>query len=405
MMVCNSMGLLKALEEGKMHFDPIMLNITIVLSVALIMAYLAVRLGLPIVIAYILSGILLGPSMFGVISDQHMVTRIGELGVVMLLFFVGMEVSVPSLMERWRIAVIGTAVQILVSVSVCVLLVWLFGMPLKLGVLFGFVISLSSTAVVLKILQDTGEMDEPFGQNAVGVLLMQDVAIVPMMIGLALMGEGEVHAIDVIKQVVGAVLVLSLVIYLMRTRVLHIPTFLRGSVEKRVLLGLLLCLGAATLTSWFGLSAGLGAFLAGMVLASSDQSKWVHEHLESVYVIFVMVFFLSVGMLVDVDYLRSHLLLVVAATASVFLFNSGVNIFVMRALGESWKMAFITGGLLSQIGEFSFLLATVGVASGILPTDLHQLTVIVIAMTLLFSPFWMILVRRLAAQQGLLPHH
>jgi len=386
-----------------MHLDPMMMDITIVLSVALAIAYTAVRIGLPIVVAYIISGIMLGPSMLGIISDKETVTRVGEIGVVMLLFFVGMEVSIPRLMERWRIAVIGTAVQIAISVVVCLGLVWIFHLPANLGILFGFMVSLSSTAVVLKELQDSGEMDEPFGQNAIGVLLVQDMAIVPMMILLSLIGDNEIHASELIKQAVGGVVLLSVVIYLMKTGMLHIPGFLKGSVEKRVLLGLLLCLGAATLTSWLGLSPGLGAFLAGMLLASSDQSDWVHEHLESVYVIFVMIFFLSIGMMVDTEYLMTHLLLVGGATAMVFLFNSGVNVFVMRALGESWGMALITGGLLSQIGEFSFLLASVGAFAGILSPALHELAVIVIAMTLLFSPVWMMMTKWLARQQGVLP--
>lgn len=386
-----------------MHLDPMMMNISIVLLLALAIGYLTVRLGLPIVVAYIVTGIMLGPSMLGVIDDQHMVTRVGEIGVVMLLFFVGMEVSIPKLMQRWKVAVVGTSVQVLVSVMVCVALVWAFSMPTSLGILFGFVISLSSTAVVLKELQDSGEMDAPFGQNAVGVLLVQDMAIVPMMIVLSLMGDGELEAAALIKQVVGGIAVLGLVVFLMQTGSFHIPAFLKGSVERRVLLGLLLCLGAATLTSWLGLSPGLGAFLAGMLLASSDQSDWVHEHLESVYIIFVMIFFLSVGMMVNVDYLQSHLLLVCGATMLVFLFNSGVNVFVMRALGEDWEHALITGGLLSQIGEFSFLLATVGTFAGILSPELHELTVIVIAMTLLFSPGWMMMVKRLARRDGVLP--
>jgi len=386
-----------------MHMDPIMMNLTIVLSLALGIGYLTVRLGLPIVVAYIVTGIMLGPSMFAVVEDQHLVTRVGEIGVVMLLFFVGMEVSIPRLMERWRIAVIGTLAQVLVSVGACVALVWAFSMPISLGILFGFVISLSSTAVILKELQDAGEMEEPFGQNAVGVLLVQDMAIVPMMIVLSLMGDAELHAVDIIKQLVGGVAILGLVVFLMRTGRFHIPGCLKGSLEKRVLLGLLLCLGSATLTSWLGLSAGLGAFLAGMLLASSDQSEWVHEHLESVYVIFVMIFFLSVGMMVNIDYLQTHLLLVFGATMAVFIFNSGLNVFVMRALGEDWEQALITGGLLSQIGEFSFLLAAVGVFAGILSPELHELTVIVIAMTLLFSPLWMVMVRGLARRHGVLP--
>jgi CPA2 family monovalent cation:H+ antiporter-2 len=140
-----------------------------------------------------------------------------------------------------------------------------------------------------------------------------------------------------------------------------------------------------------------------MLLASSDQSEWVHEHLESVYVIFVMIFFLSVGMMVNIDYLQSNLMLVCGATALVFLFNSGVNVFVMRALGEDWEHALITGGLLSQIGEFSFLLAAVGAFAGILSPELQELTVIVIAMTLLFSPIWMMMVKHIARIDGVLP--
>ncbi|MFQ5355832.1 MAG: cation:proton antiporter [Mariprofundaceae bacterium] len=386
-----------------MHLDPVMINITIVLSVALATAYLAVRLGLPIVVAYIITGIMLGPSMLAIIDNPEAVTRIGEIGVVMLLFFVGMEVSIPKLMQRWRIAVIGTAVQITVSIAACLALTWFFQMPPRLGILFGFIISLSSTAVVLKQLQDCGEMDEPFGQNAIGVLLVQDIAIVPMMVVLSLMGDTSLHVSEMIKLIFGAVTILGIAIYLIKTGVLRIPDFLKGSLEKRVLLGLLLCLGTATLTSWLGLSAGLGAFLAGMVLASSDQSDWVHEHLESVYVIFVMIFFLSIGMMVDINYLLSHLPLVLGATMLVFLFNSGVNVLVMRALGESWEMALITGGLLSQIGEFSFLLAAVGVFAGILSPELHELTVIVIAMTLLFSPVWMVVTRKLARRHGVFP--
>ncbi len=151
-----------------MHLDPMMFNITIALFVALLFGFMAVRAGLPIIIAYILTGVVMGPSVFGMITDTHMVERIGELGVVMLLFFVGMEVSIPRLMERWKVAILGTTIQILISVGVCIALTASFGLPTNLGILFGFVISLSSTAVVLKMLQDSNELDLPFGQNALG---------------------------------------------------------------------------------------------------------------------------------------------------------------------------------------------------------------------------------------------
>jgi len=385
-----------------MHLDPMMLNITIALFVALLFGFVTVRAGFPIIIAYILTGVVMGPSILGLITDTQMVERIGELGVVMLLFFVGMEVSIPRLVERWKVAIVGTAVQILISVGICVALTTSFGLPANLGILFGFVISLSSTAVVLKMLQDANELDLPFGQNALGVLLVQDISIVPMMIVLAVLGEGEVDMLELSRQVIGGIAVLSVVIWLMRTKRFHVPDFLTSSFEKRVLMGLMLCLGASSLTSWLGLSPALGAFLSGLVLASSDQSDWVEEHLESVHIIFVAIFFLSIGLLVDINYLMEHLTIVIGATLLVFLFNSGSNVLVMRVMGESWQMAMITAGLLSQIGEFSFLLAAIGLHSGILDQDLHKMTVLVIALTLLLSPFWMILVNRIAREDGAL---
>jgi len=384
-----------------MHLDPVILIITIVLFFSMLMAYVAMRVKLPIVVAYILTGVLLGPSGFAVIEDHALVTRIGEIGVIMLLFFVGMEVSIPRLLEGWKVAFIGTNIQILVSVVACVALALLFDMSWQQGVLYGFIISLSSTAVVLKILQDSGEIELPLGQNALGVLLVQDLAIIPMMVILGMLGGGEESTISsLVIQVVGGVAVIGFVVWLMRTGRFHIPDALLGNDEHRIMLGLLLCLGSATLTGWLGLSPALGAFLAGMLLASSDQSEWIHDHLGPVHIIFMAMFFLSIGMLVDLDYLIAHIWIVLGATLLVFLFNAGTNVFVMRALGEDWESSLLTAGLLSQIGEFSFLLAAIGLHVALIDKSLHTMTVLVIALTLMLSPIWLMLIKRFARMHG-----
>jgi len=385
-----------------MHLDPVILVITIVLFFAMLMAYVAMRVKLPIVVAYILTGIVIGPSGFGVIEDHALVTRIGEIGVIMLLFFVGMEVSIPRLMEGWKVAFIGTNIQILISVLACVGLALAFDMSWQQGVLYGFIISLSSTAVVLRMLQDSGELELPLGQNALGVLLVQDMAIIPMMVILSMLGAGEeIAASTVGVQIVGGIAVLGFVIWLMRSKRFKIPNSLLGSVEHRMMLGLLLCLGSATLTGWLGLSPALGAFLAGVVLASSDQSEWVQEHIGPVQVIFMAMFFLSVGMLVEVDYLLEHVEVVAGVTLLVFLFNSGTNVFVMRALGEAWESSLVTAALLSQIGEFSFLLAAVGLHVALIDEAQHSMTVLVIALTLMLSPLWHSLIIRFARMRGI----
>ncbi|NWF37054.1 cation:proton antiporter [Mariprofundus sp. KV] len=384
-----------------MHLDPVILVITIVLFFSMLMAYAAMRLKLPIVVAYILTGIVIGPSGFAVIEDHDLVTRIGEIGVIMLLFFVGMEVSIPRLMQGWKVAFVGTNIQIIISVAACVGLALLVDMTWQQGVLYGFIISLSSTAVVLRMLQDSGELELPMGQSALGVLLVQDMAIIPMMIILSMLGSGEhISVSGIALQVAGGIAILLFVFWLMRSKRFHIPAALLGSYEHRMMLGLLLCLGSASLTGWLGLSPALGAFLAGVLLASSDQSKWVHEHLGPVQVIFMAMFFLSVGMLVELDYLFAHLEVVLAVTLLVFLFNSGSNVFVMRALGEQWESALVTAGLLSQIGEFSFLLAAVGLHVALIDEALHSMTVLVIALTLMLSPLWHSLIKRFARMRG-----
>jgi len=378
------------------HLDPVMLVITIVLFCSILIAYVSARLRQPIAVAYILTGIVLGPSGLAVIEDHELVTRIGEIGVVMLLFFVGMEVSIPRLMEGWRIAFVGTNIQIMLSVAACVgLAVWL-GLEWQLGVLLGFIISLSSTAVVLRMLQDSGELDLPMGQNALGILLVQDMAIIPMMVILGLIGSASISIPEISIQVLGGIAIVAFVLWLMRSGRFHIPDALISNTDQCMMLGLLLCLGSASLTAWLGLSPGLGAFLAGVLLASSDRAQWVHEHLGPVHVIFMAMFFLSVGMLVDISYFLEHIEIVLGATILVFLFNAGTNVFVLRSLGENWETSLLTAGLLSQIGEFSFLLAAVGLHAGLMNESLHSMAVLVIALTLMLSPLWHSMIKRFA---------
>lgn len=380
----------------------VLLVIVAVTACALLLAYVLRALQLPAAVAYIVTGVIVGPSGLGLLSDRELLTHAGELGVIMLMFFIGMEVSLPRLMAGWRIAVLGTGAQMAVSVLVCMLVSWLAGWPWQVGLLFGFIISMSSTAVVLALLKDSGELEHPFGQNALGVLLMQDLAIVPIMILLGMVGGGETHWQGTLLQVLGGVLLVAASVWLMRhPGWWHIPASLRQTLDRQVMLGLLLCFAAAAITAQIGLSAPFGAFLAGMVLHATDQAEWVDEHLRSLYVVFVAIFFLSVGMLVDVAFVVAHWPLMAALTLAVFALNSGINAVVLRLLGERWSEALLTGGLLSQIGEFSFLLTSLGFSLGMINETGHQIAVAVIALTLLLSPLWMLAVRRLAQKEAL----
>jgi len=368
---------------------------------ALLLATLMREIRLPAAIAYIVTGILVGPSGLDLVHDRELLTHMGELGVIMLMFFIGMEVSLPRLIAGWRVAVLGTAAQIAISVLICMLATRLSGLPWQTGVLFGFIVSMSSTAVVLSMLKDSGELEHPFGQNALGVLLVQDLAIVPMMIVIGLIGGTGGDWRLTAMQLAGGGLLVALAIWLMRTPGWRIPVWLTQGMERRVMLGLLLCFSAAMLTAELGLSAPFGAFLAGMLLHASDQSDWVEEHLRSLYIVFVAIFFLSVGMLVDINFVLAHSGLMVSLTLAVLVLNSGINSLVLRALGESWPVALMTGGVLGQIGEFSFLLASLGLSLGLMNETANHITIAVIALTLMLSPLWMMGIK-LMIRRGLI---
>ncbi len=378
-----------------MELHGVLLDLVVVIGCALAFALVLQRVRIPPAVAYIITGLIVGPSALGLVEDQELLSMFGELGVIMLLFFIGMEVSLPRLIAGWRIAVLGTAAQMLFSVGICSLGAWLLGWSWQAGLLFGFIISMSSTAVVLTLLKANDELETIFGQNALGVLLMQDMAIVPIMILIGSMGENHNDAGQMLVQLLGGGLLLGGVIWLLRNPGWHIPSVLRASTDQEIMLGLLLCFAAAGLTEVIGLSAPFGAFLAGLLLRSSDQSDWVEEHLHSVYLIFVGMFFLSIGMLVDLAFVAEHWGMLITLTLAVFVLNSGINALTLRMLGESWTMALITGGLLSQIGELSFLLASMGKMQGIVGDEGYRMALVVIAMTLLLSPLWVLLVRRL----------
>ncbi len=379
-----------------MHVDPL-LPVAVELFLAiLLIAIVLQRLKQPYVIGYLVAGLLLGPHGLGLITDQATQERLGAIGVVLLLFFIGMEVSPRRLVASGKVAVIGTMAQIGISVAIA----WLIGLvldwPFARSVLIGFVISLSSTAVVLKMLQDWGEIDTDTGQDLLGVLLFQDMAVVPMLIVLAFMSGDRPDLGTLALQGVGGVLILALMVLVLVKDPINLPLarWLKEDTEMQVFAALIICFGLATLTGMFGLSTALGAFVGGMVIGSARQTRWVHHNLESLRVLFVALFFVSIGMLVDLDFLAQYWFQVSLLVVAVFLTNTFVNTLILRMLGDGWSESLYAGALLSQIGEFSFVLSAVGYRSGLITSFGYQLTIATIAITLILSSLWIAFMRR-----------
>jgi CPA2 family monovalent cation:H+ antiporter-2 len=351
----------------------------------------------PYVIVYLAAGILLGPHLLGLIQDQELLGRIGVLGVDLLLFFVGMDVSPRRLWSHWKLAVFGTLLQIGVSV-VCI---WFLGLwfewPLDRIILLGFVISLSSTAVVLKMLQDWGEFDSQLGQAVLAILLAQDFALIPMLVVVGLLrGRGSEPIGLFLQGVAGAGLVL-LVAWLSRKGEIRLPfaARFRRDHELQVFGALTVCLGMSFLTGILGLSTALGAFVGGMIVGMARETEWVHRSLNPFRVVFVALFFVNVGMLIDLDFLKGKWLPILLLLSAAFLINTLINSGILRLFGVTWAESLYGGALLAQIGEFSFVLAAVGFQAGIIADFAYQATILIIALSLLFSPAWIALTRAL----------
>ena len=344
----------------------------------------------PHIVAYLIAGILIGPWGLGMLTNSDDISRLGAAGVVLLLFFVGMETDAKKLIANWKLAIFGTVFQIGLSI-LCIALVGIwFDWSDSRIIFIGFVISLSSTAVVIKLLQDSEILDSKVGQGVLSILLAQDLAIIPMLIVLGLLGEGKVESSQLIKQGLGAIGTLAFLAFIISRKSIHLPLakWLKEDRELQLFTALGICFGLSLVTAWLELSTALGAFIAGMVIAAVKETQWVHHTLESFKVLFIALFFVSIGMLLDLNFLATHWSQAIALVLAVLVTNTFINASILKLAKFNLKDSLYAGIILSQIGEFSFVLAAVGLQSGIINDNGYQLAICVIALSLLVSPMW-----------------
>lgn len=379
-----------------MHLDPFMPQLVSMIFIVLTLGFILKLIHQPHVVAYLIVGIVIGPWGVGLITDTESIARLGAAGVVFLLFFVGMETDAKKLVENWKLAIFGTLLQILLSVA----FVWILGLFFQWGIerviLIGFVISLSSTAIIIKLLQDSHALDSKVGQGALGILLAQDLAIIPMLIIIGLYQTDAVESVHIGKQVLGSIAAAALLAFIIVKKVVHIPLskWLKDDHELQLFAALGICFGLSMLTAWFELSTALGAFLGGMLIGAAKETQWVHHSLNPLKVLFVALFFISVGMMLDVDFLMGNWLQVILLVFAALITNTFINAGILKISNFSWKESLYTGVLLSQIGEFSFVLAAVGNQANIINQHGYQLAICVISLTLLISPMWISLCKK-----------
>ncbi|MYJ73343.1 MAG: cation:proton antiporter [Rhodospirillaceae bacterium] len=380
-----------------MHDGVELTGLALVGLIALAGGLLMVRMRQPVIVGYIVAGVVLGPSGFQLVEDRLSVAVLAELGVLMLLFLVGMELSLRGFKAIWKVAVGATLLQIAIAVGAMLLIGWVGGWPTPVVVVLGFVVALSSTAVVVKMLEQLDLLRQPVGQLTIGILIAQDLAVVPMLLTIGLFGDREPGLLDLAKILLSIGLLIAFILYLSRRKRLVLPFSAVAGAAPEILplAALCFCFGAAALTGILGLSPVLGAFLAGLVVGNSTARAPMVRTTRPIQSVLMVVFFLSIGLLIDLRFIWENLGTVILLLVTVTVVKTAVNVGILRLLREPWPNALAAGILLAQIGEFSLVVSEVAQERAIITSESGQLIVAVIAFSLLMSPLWIAIARRL----------
>jgi CPA2 family monovalent cation:H+ antiporter-2 len=371
----------------------ILKDIVIILALSTFVNLIFTKLKVPTILGYLLTGIIAGPHLLKLINNEHNIELMAEIGIVLLLFSIGLEFSLKHLFKIRRVVFLGGFVQVVITAFAFFLLSFSYDITWKSGIYIGFMAALSSSALVLKILQDRSELTSNYGRTVLGILIFQDLMLVPLLLFSNLMGNDGVT--DVSGQLLSMLLKTIAIIGFVYVgnkwvlpKLLHVIALARNQ-ELFMMSIFLICLAIALLTSSLGMSLAFGAFLAGLMVSESEYSHNAFGSLIPFKDLFSSFFFVSVGMLLDLSFVMEYLPLV----AFTVLMIIGIKTIVAGGtgflLGHTFKGTVMVGLALSQVGEFSFILAKIGVNKAIISPFFYQLFLAVAIITMALSPFLM----------------
>lgn len=386
------------------HIDTLT-SIALVTTAALLCGLALIRLRQPAIVGYILAGVALGPTGLKLVSNTETVQVLAELGVIMLLFLIGMELSLRSFKSVYKTALSVAALQIVAALAVFYGIGHFLEWTTERIVVFAFATALSSTAVAIKILEETDELRTPVGRTTVSVLIAQDLAVIPMLLIIGAFGSGQggmmgaqaTTAAIIVKLAIAIGILIAVSLFLSKRDRVELPMsgWIMSRHEVIPLAALAFCFTWATLSGLIGLSTAYGAFLAGLIIGNSNVRATMHKAAEPIQTILLMVFFLSIGLLINLDYIFANWKNVLLVLAIVTFLKTIVNVGILHLLGEPWRRAFHAGVVMGQMGEFSFIIVAGGVTAKIITPEGYDLMISVIALSLLISPMWLAVARRL----------
>jgi monovalent cation:H+ antiporter-2, CPA2 family len=372
------------------HEFTLLEDLLILLVASIPIAFLANRLRLPVIVAFMVTGIIIGPFGLGLIRDVAAVELLAEIGVVLLLFTIGLEFSLRRMIEMKRMILWGGGLQVLLTTLAVACLGYVLSRSIGQSIFFGFLFALSSTAIVLKSYMDRAEMDTPHGKAAIGILLFQDLCIVPMMLLTPILSGKEGASVGSIfltlGSSLGAIAVIILTARFIVPRALHHIVRLRSQ-EVFIIFIVLVSLGTSWITSQFGLSLALGAFIAGLVLSESEYSHQIVADILPFRDVFNSIFFISIGMLLSLGFLLKNLPIVLLWVVGLVIGKALIVLLLMRVLGNSLRIATMAGVGLAQVGEFSFILSKVGVSQSLLSDNDYQKFLAASILSMIITPF------------------
>ncbi len=384
----------------------ILTDIVIIFACATAVNYLFTKLRIPTIIGYLLTGIVVGPSLLGVIDSPHEIEFMAEIGIILLMFTIGLEFSLNHLIKIRKIVFVGGFIQLVFTAGVTALFARTYNMNWGTAVFIGFLTALSSTALVLKILQEKAEVTSNYGRTVVGILIFQDIILIPMLLLTPMLG-GQTADIGGRLLAMGTktLFMMGLVYVANRwvmPRVLHLIALTKNQ-ELFLMSILLVCLAIALLTSEMGMSLAFGAFLGGLMISRSEYSEDAFSHLIPFKDTFTSFFFVSIGMLLDLSFVGHNLFLVIGTVVLVIAIKAFVAGGTAFVLGHTFRGTVMVGVALAQIGEFSFILAKTGQDYNILSEYYYQLFLAVTIVSMAVSPFLIMGAKPLANRLMKLP--
>ena len=378
---------------------PFLYEIVIIFLLSIVVTIVCNRLKLPATVGFLLTGVLCGPSLLGIVSNREAIDQVADIGVAMLLFTIGMELSGDALSRLKRPVFLGGSLQIGLTVLAVTGLAVLEGIFYQKGIFWGCLVALSSSAIVLRILQERGSSNTPTGRLSLAILVFQDIMVAPMLLCVPLLaGTLNLSLENALFSVLWVALALGGVLLFARFGLDRLMEAVMRTRTREILLltTLGLCMGMALLTSALGLSLSLGAFLAGLLLARSQYSMSVISGILPYRDVFMSLFFISVGMMLNVDFFGQHFFSIILSTLLFIAIKSLLTLPAVLIQGYPLRAAIITSLSLAQVGEFAFVLAASGLEAGLFDMTAYQNFLAVSVLTMMLTPGLIAIAPRLA---------